>query len=263
MKATRFSSNKANVKFFNKSSKLNPVITYLNCEIEKDKIFSTERTNKGKAVIYRWINNINKKTYIGSSVNLNQRLYKYYSVKHLHKYKTPIHNALLKYGYSNFNLEILEYCEKKDSLLREQFYFDLLKPDYNILKIAGSSIGFKHSEKTLDMFRNKGKASEETRKNLSLSAKGRVLTEADKKKISISSLGKKLSAETRAKISATVSTLIGVSVIVKNITTNSEIEYSTLTEAAKAIGVSRTAVKKAVVSNNIFKQRYYIALKNK
>lgn len=69
---------------------------------------------------------------------------------------------------------------------QEQFYFDLLKPDYNILKNAGSSIGFKHSEKTLDIFRNKGKASEETRKNLSLSAKGRVLTEADKKKISIS-----------------------------------------------------------------------------
>lgn len=151
----------------------------------------------------------------------------------------------------------------KEKQVEEQFYFDLLKPDYNILKIAGSSLGFKHSEKTLHMFRNKGKASEETRKNLSLSAKGRVLTEADKKKISISSLGKKLSAETRAKISATVSTLIGVSVIVKNITTNSEIEYSTLTEAAKAIGVSRTAVKKAVVSNNIFKQRYYIALKKK
>ena len=146
---------------------------------------------------------------------------------------------------------------------QEQFYFDLLKPDYNILKNAASSIGFNHSEKTLDMFRNKRKASEETRKILSLSAKGRVLTEADKKKISTSRLGKKLSAETRAKISAAVSTLTGVSVIVKNITTNLEIEYSTLTQAAKAIGVSRTAVKKAVVSNNILKQTYYVALKNK
>jgi len=66
---------------------------------------------RNKAVVYRWVNNINKKTYIGSSVNFTERLYKYYSVKHLMNHKTAIHNALLKYGYSNFSLEILEYCE--------------------------------------------------------------------------------------------------------------------------------------------------------
>ena len=31
---------------------------------------------------------------------------------------------------------------------REQYYLDCLKPEYNILKIAGSSLGFKHSEET-------------------------------------------------------------------------------------------------------------------
>ena len=81
---------------------------------------------------------------------------------------------------------------------------------------------------------------------MSLSAKGRVLTDSYKKKISDSRLGSKLSNETRAKISATTAPLIGVPVIVKNINTNVEIEYINLTEAAKAIGVSRTAVKKAL-----------------
>lgn len=54
--------------------------------------------------------------------------------------------ALLLYGYSNFSLEILEYCEPSDVISREQYYMDLLKPEYNTLKTAGSSIGFKYSE---------------------------------------------------------------------------------------------------------------------
>ena len=31
---------------------------------------------------------------------------------------------------------------------REQYYIDVLKPKYNILKLAGSSLGFKHKEET-------------------------------------------------------------------------------------------------------------------
>ena len=57
-----------------------------------------------------------------------------------------INKALLKYGYSGFQLEILEYCKPSDVILREQYYIDLLVPEYNILKIAGSSLGFKHSD---------------------------------------------------------------------------------------------------------------------
>ena len=72
-------------------------------------------------------------------------------------------NALLKYGYSNFMVEILEYCEPEDVISREQHYFDTLSPEYNILKVAGSRLGKKHSEETLTRLRlqllqlNKGK----------------------------------------------------------------------------------------------------------
>jgi hypothetical protein len=55
---------------------------------------------------------------------------------------------LLKYGYSVFKLEILEYCDPKDVIKREQHYLNLLEPKYNILKIAGSSFGYKHTEGT-------------------------------------------------------------------------------------------------------------------
>jgi group I intron endonuclease len=57
--------------------------------------------------------------------------------------------ALLKHGYSNFDLYILEYCDSKDLLKREQYYIDLMNPEYNILKKARSSLGFKHREETI------------------------------------------------------------------------------------------------------------------
>jgi group I intron endonuclease len=59
-----------------------------------------------------------------------------------------ISRALIKYGYSNFILEILEYCDVLVLLKREQYYLDLLKPTYNIAKIAGSTLGVPKSEET-------------------------------------------------------------------------------------------------------------------
>lgn len=44
----------------------------------------------------------------------------------------PICSGLLKYGYSSFSLEILEYCDSSELLIREKHYFDLLKPGYNL-----------------------------------------------------------------------------------------------------------------------------------
>jgi group I intron endonuclease len=60
-----------------------------------------------------------------------------------------IYIALLKYGYSNFSLEILEYCEASEAVSREQHYLDSLNPDYNVLKIAGSRFGHKLSPDTI------------------------------------------------------------------------------------------------------------------
>ena len=61
---------------------------------------------------------------------------------------------MLKNGYSNFKFEILEYCDTKGIVIeREQYYIDLIKPEYNILEKAGSLIGFKHSEATKKLFR--------------------------------------------------------------------------------------------------------------
>lgn len=116
--------------------------------MEKAKILEE---NKDKAGVYRWINKINDKTYIGSSIQLRIRFYRYYNVAYLERnLNMPICQALLKYGYSNFSLEILEYCDPADTLRREGYYIAELKPDYNILQSTSlPRLGVKHTDISL------------------------------------------------------------------------------------------------------------------
>ena len=89
--------------------------------------------------------------------------------------KSRIYSAILKHGYSNFQLEILEYCTKENAISREQYYIDLYKPEYNLNLIAGSRLGSIHSE--------------DTRVKLSNSLRGRKLTENHKNLLSLASKG--------------------------------------------------------------------------
>jgi len=57
---------------------------------------------------------------------------------------------LIKYGYANFSISILEYCDKDILNEKEQYYMDIIKPVYNTLKIAGSSSGYKHTQESKD-----------------------------------------------------------------------------------------------------------------
>ena len=127
---------------FTSCSPIIPVKHYSNADILKEIILNE---NKSKSGVYRFTNTINNKSYVGSSENLRKRFNHYYSGSTLLRAKTTsaISNALLKYGYSNFSLEILEYCDPIDTIKREQHYLDLLKPEYNILTTAGSSLGHK------------------------------------------------------------------------------------------------------------------------
>lgn len=65
-----------------------------------------------------------------------------------------INKALLKYGYSKFKLDILEYCNVKELVNREQHYMNLLSPEYNVLNKAYSSLGYKHTKNSLVKVRN-------------------------------------------------------------------------------------------------------------
>lgn len=119
---------------------------YENMDTQKLQILAE---NKGKSGVYLIRNLKNNKFYVGSSLDIRRRFKEYFNVNHLlRRGKLPICAALSKYGYSLFSVEIIEYCDISILLEREQFYLNLLKPQYNILKIAGSLTGYLHSEET-------------------------------------------------------------------------------------------------------------------
>lgn len=84
--------------------------------------------------IYKIINIINGKFYIGSTKNLYKR-----SREHFSKLNTQTHpneklmNSVKKHGINNFKFEIiLSHCATEDLLVLEGKYITHLKPDYNL-----------------------------------------------------------------------------------------------------------------------------------
>ena len=141
-----------------------------------------------KSGIYMLINSENNKRYVGSSKNLYDRLH-----QHFHNLKYNKHHSLHlqasynKYGESNFEYEILEFCDLENLYEREQYYLDTLRPEFNILTIAGSNLGFKHSNEVKRKISSKLTGiskTEEHKRHIQDSQKGRVFTEEHKKKLS-------------------------------------------------------------------------------
>jgi group I intron endonuclease len=145
-----------NNNFLNNNESFVSAKIYNNVEINKLMIF---KDNKNRTGIYKWTHLESGKIYIGSAVDLSLRLRDYFNKSFLNRKKTMyIYNALLHHGYSAFSLNILEYIDisnlsKEEAgkliLEREQYYLDTLQPEYNILKIAGNSLGYKHSKEAL------------------------------------------------------------------------------------------------------------------
>jgi group I intron endonuclease len=228
----------------------NPVVSYSNPEAHKKSIF---KDNKGKSGVYQWVNKKNHKVYVGSSVNLYKRFQVYWNPNALDKSNMAIYKGLKKYGYSGFSLEILEYCDPKDVIKREQYYINLLKPKYNLLQVAGSSFGFKHSESWLAKLRNR-KLSEEHR------AKLRGVTRSEETKANIKAGILKRSEEAKANIKAKMSEANGTTVEVTNLETKDTIKYTSLREVAKALNSHHNTIGRYLKNQKVFKDKYQISL---
>jgi len=234
-----------------------PIKIYSNAEADKATIL---KENQNKSGIYMWKNLTNDKCYIGSAVNLSKRLPCYYSTAFMENYlkysKSSIYSALLKHGYSNFSLTILEYCEPEQCLEREDYYLCSLPHEYNILEKAGYSIGRKHSDKTKII--------------MSEAKKGKTHTNETKKIISDVHKGKTLSPETRKKISDTLSghkgaaqpTSQAIEVFDKD--NNKTTTYESIREAARALNLPNFNIIRNYIQNNQvkpYKARYTFAYK--
>lgn len=146
---------------------------YFNPFSEKSIISLENRDSSG---VYALICMVTSKVYIGSSVKLGPRLLDYMQPAYLFsRPNSPLIKALVKYGNINFCFIILEICEPKEVLKREQYWIDLICPEYNLSPIAGSTLGVTVSVETRAKLRltQLGKThSLETRQLMSESRKG-------------------------------------------------------------------------------------------
>lgn len=138
-----------------------------------------------KSGIYRIVNRVNGKCYIGSSTDVRYRLWhhKHELLKNDHENRY-LQSAWNKYGGLSFIFEILFYCEKEMLIQREQEIIDHYQSanggGYNLCPVAGNCLGFKHSKESREKMKGnvngkggKGKKhSEETKRKMSEAHKG-------------------------------------------------------------------------------------------
>ena len=259
----------------NEDKRIVPEKFYENADTLKKLIIDE---NKNKSGIYRWTNKSTGDIYIGQSTNLSSRFINYYNISYLSsKIHLIISRALIKYGYSKFSLEILEYCDKSVLLKREQYYLDKLNPSYNILKLAGSSKGFKHSEETKAKISKSLKGiytgnksalfgrvhSEETKILMSLKKAGdknpifgKTLSDKTKELIKQRALGRTLSEETKALLSLKHGN--PVNLYEKNYTGEFSLigSFVSVRKAAKFLDISAGTVTRYMQSGKLFKDKY-------
>lgn len=175
--------------------------------------------------IYAIVNKVNGKRYVGSAVDIAQRWRQHtYKLRKNNHHSKHLQNAWNKYGNEAFDFIVLEIVDDTSRLIEtEQKHLDECFPHYNNNRKAGSILGFRFSEETkLKMskihtgFRHtkesikkmseywsgrpRGEYSEERRKNMSLSKKGKPVSDLQKEALA-RGRAKQKSEETKKRMS--------------------------------------------------------------
>jgi group I intron endonuclease len=169
-------------------------------------------------VIYIIKNKVNNKFYIGSSINFSVR-----KNQHLHHLKKRTHhnpylqNFVNKYGINKIYFEIIERCNDKNLIEREQFYIDKHKYNKVLFNVRLVAENMKGTKRTDDQKRymvecrlkksgykknyKRPKDVIDKIKKTRLSNGSYVCTKKTKQAISKANKGKKISEKTKRKIS--------------------------------------------------------------
>jgi group I intron endonuclease len=126
------------------------------------------------------------RVYIGQSIDIERRFRHYKRM--ICKEQIKIYNSLLKYGVDTHIFEVLELCETEQLNNRERHYQDLydsVANGLNLLYVKSEHFNGGHSE--------------ESKKKISDSLKGRKLSEEHKYKIGLNNSRRGMSDETKEK----------------------------------------------------------------
>lgn len=103
-----------------------------------------------KSGVYCITNSVDSEKYVGSSKDINLRWSKHRSdlKRGTHKNK-HLQSAYDLHGLSVLSVEVLELVDDLSMLIgREQYYFDTLKPAYNMFPRSDGALGYRHSLET-------------------------------------------------------------------------------------------------------------------
>lgn len=108
--------------------------------------------------VYRIINDLNGKSYIGFATNLKRRFAEH---KSLARRGSPfyLHRAMRKDGIENFHCEELCYGEDHNAGLRiaEPLMIEIFKPEYNMTKGGDGLLGLSHTAEQKAIWREERK----------------------------------------------------------------------------------------------------------
>ncbi len=174
--------------------------------------------------VYRLRNTVNGNFYIGSTKHLGKRRGRhFYVLKNGLKENIRMLEDAKKYGADSFCFEVIEYCDEDKLLEREQHYFELLMPQYNVWKSIYDGTGRTYTNAQLKYFKtlNKGPrnlpehsnslkkawvkrrekySKEELSKKMAEARRGILHSEETKKMMSERRKGKHKSEETKEKM---------------------------------------------------------------
>ena len=161
-----------------------------------------------KAGIYKLTNKINGRVYIGKTINnLRGRIGQHRTMTT----KYPIDSAIRKYGFDNFEIEIINWYDDNEISDIELIALEVAcidaydsltsKNGYNVLLFSFNRMGIPHSEETKEKLRNKKRTPEQNKRNSDAQKKkyadgfvspwlGKPKSEESKRKLSLAKLGK-------------------------------------------------------------------------
>lgn len=225
--------------------------------------------NRHKAAIYCIFNYITGEKYIGSasSNRINTR-FRNHCIHGTGSNK--VREAINKYGLENFNFLILEYYSGlvlKENLKKshlnllalENKWINFYSPEYNILKEATSSFGYKHSIETKNKM--KENYSEERKMRIGLLNKNKKLSEDHKSLLSKAASERYLTQRTLWKLLAEKASKPVILYLKDGITLHSK--YASIRTMAKYFGCCNKTINKSLKNNSIFRDIGYIKYDNK
>jgi group I intron endonuclease len=134
--------------------------------------------------IYQIRNILSGKRYIGSAKCFRIRWTSHRAkLGHGKHHSRHLQASWNKHGAEAFAFEILELCEPSELLVREQRWLDKRRPEFNVCRTAGNTLGVKFSQETKAKIAAKARGrkmpprSAEHRAKISLASKGRALSE--------------------------------------------------------------------------------------